>query len=716
MVKGLSWRGRKRAVRAGVGAVLAVLAGAAWPGVAGAATAASSTTALSAVPSTAASVKLSAAPLGIDVAPWDPVYSNSAALSAVQPLLKAAGIGQLHFGGGSTADEYDWQTNTDIGNCPTTAASEFTAACATSDALDFTLFSKNARSLGAQSFVSVNYGTGTPAMAAAWVQQAKATAGQAVAQWEIGNENYGCWEDNNWLAEAPENYQGYEVDNNPTCPMNSQGLATGIQTMATSYAANAKQYMIAMKAQDSTVQLGVPWAFDGTVGGASVGGNDTWNNTVLGTDAQYISFVDAHWYPFGFGGFTGNGHPTDQQVIQSVEQIPAEYAKIRAELNTYDPSATVTVGETGVSYQPTVVPCTPAGALFSAGDVLSWLAAGAKSVDWWPLDTSANLGGTCSNPDEGMFTNTGKPTSPYVGYLLASALARPGAQLSSLTTSDSADVLAFQSVLPNGQVAVALINTNTSAAKKVTVGTSLTGNVSTVSYSAGNQNATNTKTVAGTTTAAAVAGGVTLPAESILVLDTGKPTAIALGTTSTTNTFKAGTKVTVTGKLTLNGAAAPAGVPVTVTRKASGSTAAATLTAKTGTGGTFTATNVPPAYGSYTYLASYAGGGYLPASHSVLVHVTVAKPTLKLTVSATSVKPGKQVTVTATLGSPHANKTLIIYAQPKGGGKKVIKHAVINSKGQLSVVYPVKANTTFTVTFSGDTWYTSASATAAVKA
>jgi hypothetical protein len=174
--------------------------------------------------------------------------------------------------------------------------------------------------------------------------------------------------------------------------------------------------------------------------------------------------------------------------------------------------------------------------------------------------------------------------------------------------------------------------------------------------------------------------------------------------------------VTVTGKLTLNGATAPAGVPVTVTRKASGSTAAATLTAKTGTGGTFTATNVPPAYGSYTYLASYAGSGYLPASHSVLVHVTVAKPTLKLTVSATSVKPGKQVTVTATLGSPHANKTLIIYAQPKGGGKKVIKHAAINSKGQLSVVYPVKANTTFTVTFSGDTWYTSASATAAVKA
>jgi len=30
-------------------------------------------------------------------------------------------------------------------------------------------------------------------------------------------------------------------------------------------------------------------------------------------------------------------------------------------------------------------------------------------------------------------------------------------------------------------------------------------------------------------------------------------------------------------------------------------------------------------------------------------------------------------------------------------------------------VYTIRANTTFTVTFSGDTWYTPASATAAVK-
>ena len=56
------------------------------------------------------------------------------------------------------------------------------------------------------------------------------------------------------------------------------------------------------------------------------------------------------------------------------------------------------------------------------------------------------------------------------------------------------------------------------------------------------------------------------------------------------------------------------------------------------------------------------------------------------------------MTVTATLGAPHANRTLTIWAQPRSAAKSMIK-----------------ANTTFTVTFSGDTWYVPASAFAAVK-
>src|SRR5438876_6458183 len=109
IIRRLAWHGRRRVVfaGAGAGATLAVLAGATLPGgAAGAATSA---------PAASAAVKLSAAPLGIDVAPWDSLLANSATMSKVQSLLKAAGVTQLHYGGGVTADLYDWQTDTDIG-------------------------------------------------------------------------------------------------------------------------------------------------------------------------------------------------------------------------------------------------------------------------------------------------------------------------------------------------------------------------------------------------------------------------------------------------------------------------------------------------------------------------------------------------------------------------------------------------------------------------
>jgi hypothetical protein len=714
----LSGRGRKPLLCASVGGTLAVLAAAALPGAAGAATSAS---AIKASTGTAA-VTLGATPLGVDIAPWDALFSNPASAGAVESDLKAAGIDQLHYGGGGTADQYDEQSNMVVSGCgaaPTIAS--FDAPCATTEPLDFAGFSAGARAVGAQSFATVNYGTGSPAMAAAWVQQSLAS-GQAVAQWSIGNESYGCWEDDNWLTVAPADDTGYAPNDADTCPMDILGQAAGLTEVADSYVANALPYMQEMTEVDPTIKLGVPWAFDWTVGGAAVGDNANWNDTILGSPEMnpYISFVEAHWYPYSFGGPVGtDGRPTAQAVIQSVEQIPSEYAKIRATLNQYDPKATVTVGETGVSYLATNIPCTPAGALFASGDVLSWLAAGAQSVDWWPLETNAQAvdanQSLCLQPEEGMFTSNGAPDTVYQGYLLASQLAQPKARLSSLTTSNPTNVLGFQSVLPDGQVAVALINTNTSTTEKVKVGTSLAGNLSTESYIPANVNAASTKIVDGTTTAGAIANGITLPPESILVLRTNAPSEVTLGAATS---VKAGTKVTLSGRLTLKGTAAPAGVTVKIYRRVAGrSVNSAALTVKTAVGGTFTATDLPPAYGSYDYVASYAGSSvYEPASSTFLIHVTALKPALKLAFSAGSVRPGQRVTVTATLGAWHANRTLVIYAQPKGSAKKIIERGTVNSKGKLVVSFTVKANTTFTVAFAGDSWYASASATGIVKA
>jgi hypothetical protein len=479
---------------------------------------------------------LSAAPLGLNTAPWDYIYaadvSAGGSVDTIQPQLQAAGIDQLRYGGGSYADYYDWQTNTNIQNClPDDATASYTSSCSSSDSLDFSQFSQQARAISAQSFVTVNYGSGTPQEAAAWVTQAKDTAGQGVALWEVGNETYGCWEVDNELAGAPENFAGYTpntyttvngVYENPTCPQVTQGNAVGTQTLATSYAVNAEKFLTAMKAADPSAEIGVPYAFGSEVSGASVPDNTEWNNTVLGRDGKDIGFVDAHYYPFYFSGATGGSNPTDQQVLQSLQQIPSLYTGIRNELNTYDGKAKVVVGETGVSNNETTTVCTPTGALFAAGDVLSWLAAGAQSVDWWDMNNYGNTTSSCTGSDYGLFTSSSPavPETPYYGYLLASQLAQPKAVLGTLATSDPTDVLAYQATLRNGQHAVALINTNTSSAESVTFSAPLNGTLNTWSYSAGDQNATNSNIVTGTTTAAATHAGVSLPAESMLILKT----------------------------------------------------------------------------------------------------------------------------------------------------------------------------------------------------
>jgi hypothetical protein len=511
---------RRRAIRAGCCSGLVVCIVAALSTTAGAVTSPS-------VPGK----PLSPLALGLNTAPWDYIYaagtSAGGGVNTIQPLLQAAGIGLLRYGGGSYADAYDWQTNSNIENClpgdPTASYVVTSSSCATSDSLDFDQFSAQAKAVGAQSFVTVNYGSGTPAEAAAWVSHAQATPGDSVALWEVGNENYGCWEVNNWLSGPPENYQGYLPDENPTCPQVTQGNAAGTQTLATSYAANALAFMRAMKNADPFALIGVPWAFGSEVAGAAVPDNSEWNNTVLGQDGRYIGFVDAHYYPFYFSGSTGGSNPTDQQILQALMSVPALYAQIRGELNAHDPGAQVVVGETGVSNNETTTVCTPAGALFAAGDALSWLAAGAVSVDWWDMNNYGNTGATCASPDYGMFTSGSPPTpeTPYYGYLLASLLARPSALLGAMKTSDPADVLAYQSRLPGGREAVAFINTNTSSAQMVRFHavTPLSGELQTWTYSAGNQNAANSTIVQGTVSASSLANGITVPAESMVVLE-----------------------------------------------------------------------------------------------------------------------------------------------------------------------------------------------------
>lgn len=118
---------------------------------------------------------------GLNTATWDGSLGNAQTL----PLLRQIGCGALRWPGGSTSDEYHWA----------------------SDSAGNATFQTLATNLGAQVFTTVNYGTGTPAEAAAWVRMANQTNHCGFRYWEIGNECYGSWEtDTHALPHDPYTY------------------------------------------------------------------------------------------------------------------------------------------------------------------------------------------------------------------------------------------------------------------------------------------------------------------------------------------------------------------------------------------------------------------------------------------------------------------------------------------------------------------------------
>jgi hypothetical protein len=455
-------------------------------------------------------------PLGVNTAAWDTNFTDP----AISSDLSAASTGLIRYPGGSFADEYLWQPNTENG---------------TVQPVDFAQYSSQVDAItGGQKFVTVNYGSDTPQDAAAWVTQS-ATSGQGVALWEIGNEEYGSWETDNHA--------------NPHT--------------ATSYATNALPYMQAMKAANPNAQICYDYGMDGNLApGSGVTDFQTWNDTILQADAADINCADVHWYPI-------NGVPTEsvQSIMELIDNIPPAAAEVHTALSTYDPSAYFVVGETNMSQTANAWNEEPVGALFAAANSLEWLSFGAQSVDWWDVH---NYG--TPTADFGMFSSaTGgepavdTPYAPYYGYELASKLAVKGAKVGTLAVS-TPNIYSYYSDLPGGSYAVMLVNADPSNA--YTIPTSSLGITSSAeteyTYDAANP----------TVVSSSFSGSsVSVPAESVVVLTNGSgsppPTPTPTPTTPTpTPTTPTPTPTTTTTTPTPTPTPTP-----TATSTASGSTA-----------------------------------------------------------------------------------------------------------------------------------------------
>ncbi|MBV9384684.1 MAG: cellulose binding domain-containing protein [Streptosporangiaceae bacterium] len=393
--------------------------------------------------------------IGLNTAVYDG-YMND---TAIPPLLKAAGIDALRYPGGSYSDIYNWQTGT--------AAAGGYVAPNTS----FSSFMGTANAAGAAPVITVNYGTGTPSLAAAWVQ---AAASDNVQYWEVGNEVYG-----NGTYGA-----NWEVDSHCKTSLNGPAVTVGSEPSQTyncgpaEYAANVLQYMSAMHAANANAKvcavLTTPGFWPDGVTNSEY--PNPWNQTVLSALGASTQCVIVHYYP---GGSTTAGMLTDPSdiagIVSTLHSQLSQYAKI-----SNPSSVPVIVTETNSTIDLDTQPA----ALFAADMYMTWLENGVTNVDWWDehngIGTPSTVDGTEDYNDQGIFSSASNgsgvtepavdtPFAPYYGIEMLSKLAAPGATM--VTSASSQSLLRVHAVRDSsGNLNILIDNEDPSNSYTVSLG------------------------------------------------------------------------------------------------------------------------------------------------------------------------------------------------------------------------------------------------------
>ena len=355
------------------------------------------------------------------------VYDGDMNDAAIPPLLKAAGIDALRYPGGSYSDIYNWQTQTATDGgyvAPNTSFADFMTT---------------ANAVGAKPIITVNYGTGTPSLAAAWVQVA---ASDSVGYWEVGNEAYGNGTYGaNWESDAH-----CETSlNGPAVTIGSEPSQT-YDCGPTQYAANVAQFESAIHAASPNAKvcaiLTTPGFWPDGVTNSEY--PQSWNQTVLTALGSQTQCVVVHYYP---GGSSTAGMLTDPQdiagIVSTLHSEISQYAGI-----SNAASVPVLVTETNSSIDMDTQP----GALFAADMYMTWLENGASTVDWWNEHngegTVSTVDGATDYGDQGIFSNnsnsggttepaTDTPFAPYYGIEMLSKLAAPGGTMVNSTSSQA---------------------------------------------------------------------------------------------------------------------------------------------------------------------------------------------------------------------------------------------------------------------------------------
>lgn len=426
---------------------------------------------------------------GVNIAIWDSYYDPPNHATTIS-LLQEMGSLTVRMPGGSTSDAYHWSANP-----PSWQAS-------------FPEFMRVATNTAAQMFVTVNYGSGTPQEAAAWVAYANGnaalygtpnditlgtdsngtdwrtvgywarlrtlTAAQnpdnqfdflamgrsaplGIKNWEIGNENYGTW----------------ETDNNV------------LTNHAYTYAFRATNYLALMKAADPTIKVGV----------VSVPGESSYDNgyrdhparnprtgvtnygwtpvllTTLKNFGVTPDFLVHHHYPEWTDPNNVAASPdNDATLLQSTGNWASDAANLRQQIADYfGPPGTnielvVTENNSDAGQQGRQSTSLVNG-LYYADSLGQLLKTEFKGFVWWDLrngtDTAGffgpNIYGWRTYGDLGMINglNTRHPT--FYAAKLMQYFARPGDKILNPTT-DYNLLSAYAARRANGSIALLVLN------------------------------------------------------------------------------------------------------------------------------------------------------------------------------------------------------------------------------------------------------------------
>src|ERR1019366_6375621 len=367
--RSLTIRARRGAALVGAAALAGAMAAAAGAAPAAGATLTGSVT----VNATAGLGTIPSDAIGLGTA----VYDGDMNDAAIPGLLKTAGIDALRYPGGSYSDIYNWQTGVAQGGfaAPNTG---------------FSSFMTTAKAAGAEPVITVNYGTVTTALAAAWAQNA-ATNGDGVKYWEIGHEVYGNGTYGaNWEADTHCNTS---LNGSPVTfgSEPSQTYNCGPSTYAAIHAVNPN-------ARVCTV-LTTPGGWPDGVTNSEY--PQSWNQTVLTALGAQTQCVIVHYYPGG-GSVAAN--------LAQPGGIPAITSTLRSEISQYahisnPASVQIIVSETNAQNGDDVQP----GALFAADEFMTWMENGVSNIDWWNEHngegTVTTVNGATDYSDSGIFSN-----------------------------------------------------------------------------------------------------------------------------------------------------------------------------------------------------------------------------------------------------------------------------------------------------------------------